>query len=409
MAWLDWLGRPSKKRFVKRLMAVLREAKPDLKATYDEKKFRILLQEGGDHSINLQNVYREYCDSPREDRDAHLHRIARAALSFAKDVPEDFEDARYDLLPCLRSAFTLEHIRLQRLCDGAAPGPDIPHQTVADELAFYLVYDFPESMRSVSGEDLERWGVSLYEAMEVAMENLRERDMSVAAIGESVYVSIGGDPYDPSRLMDSEFLEQFELEGDPVAIVSSADTFILGGSEDEGGLEAMAALVEQFSDAPRPVSTLPIIFRDGQWTPWLPPEGHPHREAFRLLEIRSLHPDYAAQKELLDKLHEKQGEDVFVASYVTMEEKETKRWLNYSVWSEGVDTLLPRSQKVVFMRLDPEDPSGQKGEMVAVGSWDDVVETLGHLLEPTDMTPPRYRVKQFPTQEELARIGKGEL
>ena len=39
--------------------------------------------------------------------------------------------------------------------------------------------------------------------------------------------------------------------------------------------------------------------------------------------MQSAGQDYSEQKELLDRLHEKTGEDVFVASYSVMQHKDT--------------------------------------------------------------------------------------
>lgn len=37
-----------------------------------------------------------------------------------------------------------------------------------------------------------------------------------------------------------------------------------------------------------------------------------------------------------------------------------------------------------------------------IAEFDKVLATVGHLMEPLDMYPPRYRVKEFPSDEELA-------
>lgn len=65
-----------------------------------------------------------------------------------------------------------------------------------------LVYDLPETMRSISKEDLSNWGVTYYEALEIARENLEQTPYVIAQIGEGCYASSTGDNYDACRLHD---------------------------------------------------------------------------------------------------------------------------------------------------------------------------------------------------------------
>jgi hypothetical protein len=81
--------------------------------------------------------------------------------------------------------------------------------------------------------------------------------------------------------------------------------------------------------------------------------------------------------------------------------KESGNLVSYCVWGRGVDALLPVAQKVILIRVRGEDP-------VAIGDWDRVREVVGVLMEQTDDYPPRFRVREFPSEEALAAIGKGE-
>jgi len=70
-----------------------------------------------------------------------------------------------DLLPVIRSRFYLESVLLQSRVRGGE-GITIPQQVVGEHLALSLVYDLPQAMRSILQDDLEKWGVSFYEAAE---------------------------------------------------------------------------------------------------------------------------------------------------------------------------------------------------------------------------------------------------
>jgi hypothetical protein len=69
---------------------------------------------------------------------------------------------------------------------------------------------------------------------------------------------------------------------------------------------------------------------------------------------------------------------------------------------EGVDSLLPVTQKVAFMQEGREGPT-------ALGEWNRVVEVAGDLMEPTEDYPRRYRVREFPGAADLEAIGLSEM
>jgi hypothetical protein len=133
------------------------------------------------------------------------------------------------------------------------------------------------------------------------------------------------------------------------------------------------------------------------WDTWSPPADHPMLNRFVRLEMAQLGGDYEVQNGLLEAIHDRQGIDLFVATYMAVENQQSGDVFSYSLWSKGVDGLLPKAQRVMF--FDPEK------EIVAAASWERVEEVVGHLMEPTDLYPPRVRVQEFPTEEELGRIG----
>ena len=74
--------------------------------------------------------------------------------------------------------------------------------------------------------------------------------------------------------------------------------------------------------------------------------------------------------------------------------------MSYAVWTESVESLLPQTDLVVF--------GGMEGEPTMV-PWSRVLEEVGHLLEPLDIYPPRYRVREFPSAEQLAAMGSVDV
>ena len=159
----------------------------------------------------------------------------------------------------------------------------------------------------------------------------------------------------------------------------------------------MLALAKEPLQQPYSIGGIALRLDGDDWTTWLPNTAHPLYKEFRMMQIQTHGPEYNEQKDILDKLHQKTGEDVFVASYSAMENKENGKLSSYSVWGKNVLTLLPKTDSVAFIQENAEP---------IMAEWDRVVEMVGNLIEPLDMYPPRWKVSGFPTEEQLALIGK---
>ena len=250
---------------------------------------------------------------------------------------------------------------------------------------------------SIPQANLDAWGLTLYEVLEVARENLATLPAKFIGpqSGEGVYLSATGDNYDASRILAPELIGQFQLKGDPVAMIANRDNLIVAGADDATGLEAMLNLTAEALQQLRPISSVALRFDGEEWTPWLPDAAHPLYKQFRKFFFDTVGRDYAEQKELLDRLHAKTGESDFVATFNVVQDPRG-RLLSYAVWTERVVSQLPQTDMVVFGRLEGEP---------AMVPWSAAMEEVGHLLEPLDIYPPRYRVREFPSADQLAAMG----
>jgi len=177
------------------------------------------------------------------------------------------------------------------------------------------------------------------------------------------------------------------------------DTMIVAGSEDERGLKGMLALAQDaIQKQPRPVSSIALRLDGSEWVPWLPEPDHPLFNEFKLRQVQTFGEDYKEQKELLDKLHEKRGEDLFVATYGGIQNKETGRVTTFSVWCGGITSLLPRTDLIAFIE--------RNGDASRMFGWDRVMEVAGGLLQPLAIYPPRYGVSEFPINSQFAAMGE---
>jgi hypothetical protein len=405
VGWLDFLrGPPSRDKFAELVMGELRRSGCRHAMKYDSEQF--MIERGSDGFVNLANLYHEYCQAPSSQRNKVLERFVRGCLGTTGfELPEDYADIHPDLLPVVRSRFYLESVALQSRARGGE-GLAVPQQLIGEHLALSLVYDLPQAMRSIIQDDLDKWGVTFYEAVEAAKNNLEQMgNVAFASLqGDStgVYISATSDNYDASRLVMVDLVRKMPVRGDYIAMVPNRDTLVLTGAEDPGGLEVMCKVAEESFQKPRPISTVALRLAGDEWESWLPQRESPAYARLHELRLRTVGMEYNDQKELLDQIHQQSGERLFVASFSAVKNKESGRVTSYSVWSDGVDTLLPETDDLVLLR--PQD-AGAKVDVVASGSFERVREVAGELMQPVGSYPERYRVEQFPTEQQLAAIG----
>jgi len=92
------------------------------------------------------------------------------------------------------------------------------------------------------------------------------------------------------------------------------------------------------------------------------------------------------------------GENIFVAPWSSRYHPDG-RPLSYAIWAADEDhTLLPKTDLIAFFAQ-----SG--GELPRLVEWEKVVEVAGDLMEAVDIYPPRYRVRAFPTKNQLTAMG----
>lgn len=386
---------PSKDQFARMVTESIRRAGEKGKFVYDREQFRLLKPCEDGIRLFLGNAYQEYCTARREVRDDLLKRLARSWFVADKEPPDDFEDVKPDLLPVVRSRAYYENARLLMQIEGRNDA-DWPQQVVAEDAAINLVYDLPEAMRTIAASDLDRWGVTFYEALEVARDNLNRLPHGFIGPqeGEGVYLSACGDSYDASRLLCLDMIRQMKVKGDYIAMVPNRDTLIVTGSDDVDGVAGMLALAKDAVQKPRMISGLVFRLDGDEWVQWLPGDAHPSYRELRMFWVQSHGQDYNGQKDLLDQLHVKTGEDIFVASYSEMEKDDVLS--SYCVWAKGTLSLLPRTDLVAFVRSEKD---------AKVAPWNRAVEVVGDLMQPLDIYPPRYRVEEFPTDEQLKAMG----
>jgi hypothetical protein len=402
MGLFDFLRRPTTPdKFAALFMQELKRSGVKDPVTYDRDANRLLVGSGDKQQIiNLTNFFKEYQPLSWSQRRRHLADRARLFSRRNDEFPSDFETARSHLRPKVWARAAIEQIHLQARADGGDAGKfDIPEYEIGSHLVASLVYDLPQMMKSINKEQLDEWGVSYYEALEIARENLEQTQFAYAQIGEGCYAFTSGDSYDACRLLLPSLMERLQVKGDLIAMVPNRDSLFVTGSDDPVGWQVMATLAEKSREQPRPMVPIPVRWDGDSWVDWLPEHGRPESTALHNLARHYFLETYADQKQLLDRIHEREGTDVFVASCTLVKKKDDSLY-SYAVWANGVKTLLPQTEWLMFAR--------GADDLAAIAPWEKAQEIVGRFMQPTENYPLRVLVDDFPDAEELKSLGKGE-
>jgi hypothetical protein len=394
---------PSKAQFVRLVTEALRRAGETAKLHYDRDAFSLRSEGQAQRIFWLSNVYKEFCTARPEQRQVLLRNFVRSWLVPEHSVPESYEDVHPDLVPSVRARGYFEVTLLQLKAEGH-DADDRPYHPIGEHLAVGLAYDLPGAIVQIGKHHLEAWKVSLDDALTAARDNLR--GMSKEPFRQpapGVWMSPYCDNHDASRLVLTELVRDCEVRGEPVALVPNRDKLLITGSGDAQGLLTIATLGAEALQQPRFLSGIPVRLSGDDWVEHAVPADHPASNHFRLLRAHSLGRDYASQGEALKALHEKTGEDVFVADYTIVRKKDSDEVMTYCVWSADIESLLPEAETVYFVRVKGE----KDAEIVAGAAWEKVKQVVGDLMTPQGLYPERYHVGAFPSEAQLAALGRG--
>lgn len=400
MSLLDkvFSGKPSRADFAQMIIRAFHEAGIEA-ADQSESDFSFKLPGGG--TVFLGNVYANYCGANREARKRLIAEFVAAAASIPAlpSIPSDFATVKPSLMPVIRDGAYFSMVQLMNRKNGKDdPGLEVLVKRLAGALEVGLAYDTERNITSINQDSFEEWGVSVEEAFKAAKDNLWEKtDPGRFAVQGGVYVGEWADSYDSSRILLTEVIYRLSVDGDPVAFVPNRDQLWVTGTNNLAGLTAILKDgVENHFKRGHPLSPDLYVLADGIWKVYVP-EDQSVRNLWMTLKRQRDAIDYAQQQKLLNEIHEIEEIDIFVASYKIYERK---GGIAYSacVWTNGIDSSLPQAENIAFM-TDVENPEH------FVVPWEAAAPVVGNLLElEPDLTPVRYRAREFPSREQLAKL-----
>jgi hypothetical protein len=392
----------ARRRFAELLMDGLRRQGVAEPIRYDPAgiKLVILTGPGEPVTLHLDALFRLYCDKPPAEQPAFLHRLVCTGLAVIQTSrPLSADEGMRRLLPRVRPRSYYESWNLAE--HGlVSPPAKWPYQLLAEFLAVGLVLDFPNAARHVDDQLLRVWGLGSDEAFQLARQYLANNSRAAFhSPAPGVLVSPWRDNYDASRLCLAELIHQHEVRGDHVVAVPAAHTLVVTGSEEPNGLSFLLDQAAGAFRAESPVTALPLCLSGGRWAPLDLPPGHPEQVRLRQLRLWAAAQEYLRQGRPRDFVHGPDGKRYHVATCMVGHDPGTGGPHSVCTWTRNVRAVLPRCDYIGFMQ-----PEGTVFQVRAVGTWERVEEVVGP-LQPLGLYPERYRVEQFPTEDQLAAIG----
>lgn len=303
------------------------------------------------------------------------------------DTPDEFADVRHKLLPAIKH---------RTYCGSPSlSNADVAFCPISDHVSCGFAYDRARIMHILTVEQFSQWRIPLAEAMDIAARNLAKRtSRRLMRWSKGVWIAAWGDSYDSSRLLLHDYIRSHDVRGLPVVAVPTRDNLILTGSEDEEGLKGMAELLKRALPKGRLISSRPMVLEANEWRPLVLPKDHPAEKSLAHLREAEVASLYGQQERDLA------AREILATSYTVTAEQD--HLLSYTAWTEGIEQLLPRVDRIALFRV----PLGQdRPEPLGFTTWDRVQEVASGTLRPVpDMYPARWEVVRFPNADELAAL-----
>jgi hypothetical protein len=396
---IEFIRRLSRDRFAKRVQRAIAAKGGPNDFVYDRASFML---KRPNSTAFLGNVYEAFQQARGEQR---IKVFENYVSVFAQQ--SDAKDATFSELESKLTAAVRESAFLAALAgpgwglDKASDPLQLPaHEPISAWFSRCLVIDYPTHVAVVNEKHLKDWGVTFEEAYLIGLHKLSDATLPKFRLENGYYVGGWDDDYDSSRILLPSLFDDLPLAGNPIIVIPNRLTLLVAGESDHAAIRAMLATAETIvREKPKPQNAAPLIIRDGQLSDYEVDASSPiFHEVQRARKVSAL-LTYEDQKANLDRHYKKVGKDLFVATY-TLNQAQDGHYASFSLWSQGIPTLLPETDEVIF--FDPNKPEANR--IVARVPWSRVIAVVGELTFDTGMFPRRHFVSKFPTHEQLAAL-----
>jgi hypothetical protein len=356
------------------------------------------LTQAGGAVINLGNMFVEYSRSRRGGRAALLDKYSNFAVMQSREIPKLWEVAAKALYPVLRCRF--DYLSLEIESRGAGkPWPALLIYSFHEDLHVRIAYDWGSHLAQVKEEFLDIWGQSRESILARALGNLAALQKPAwSPQGNGVYALVSDVSYEESMLLLDKVVEQVPVPGPAVFLPSNRGVLLACDATRADDLVAMIdAGSKNHQERPWPLSGSVLARRDGRWQDaMLPQEAARSAGDLQRMHAAMIHN---GQKQALEAYHQKIGRDSFVATFGLYRwERDGGAIRSCCSWTEGVDSLLPKTDYILFVR------PGDKTVPPILATWDRAATEFSHRMKDAGESPARFAVEGTFTPAEWQTI-----
>ncbi len=362
----------------------------------------LITMEGGEMRVNLNSIYETYESHTAESRPIQMagfvSMIARGVHGNSK-LDLNFEKVLRMLKPKIYPRWTWVSQQLEGLpADGVLDS--MPHRLIGEHLLLTLAMDYPDSIQSVNKEDLKQWELSFDTALQIGLENLKNKTSLVGFQPDNGLPGFGShstmDNFDSSR-----FLLDFPYEGYHIglprwAFVLGRDICFLAQADQE---EHLCTSIEMaFSVAkkdPKPLPPFPITFDGHNWKTWIPTKGSKPERLLAKAQHEYLMSTYENQTALL-KYSAVRRKDFALVQALQRDEQSIIKIVpkTYTYWNEKTINLLPTADSVIFPERD-----------YLTVPFEHLISKFPEFISPAEsLYPARWRTNGIPTKSQLKSL-----
>lgn len=317
-------------------------------------------------------------------------------MSSLRSRPTDWRDAAPLLRPAVRATSWANAAASSTADRTTVPfgKPLVPFVKVV------CAIDFEHSMSFATAPDLAAWGVSDEEALGTATANLARLRCPVRGSGPAALV-LEPDGYASSWLAAPAALAgaAADVGGSVLAVAPTRDALVLvDAGQPDAVIDVLGTALEHYQVAARQLSPVPYLVSAAGIEPWLPSADHPARPSAEAAARYLTAAEYGHQRDRLEVLLRKAGEDVHLAKHTLMRRPEGSLW-SWAPWVRQVTNgLLPQADAIVLGDTDHPDAR------FAV-RWDDAMRIAGDVLhEEAQYSPPLWRYHGWPDAATVAAL-----
>lgn len=398
MSLLDrLLGRVTIERLANDLIAAAaREGQPGWRYAPDVQELHAPNEEG---RVSLQNIFLEYSNARPAVRKDLLRKYVNMIVGLGQEIPKLWTIAQKAIYPVLRARADMKLLEIESRGREKpfAPRVEIPW---CEGLVVRIAYDTGPATLPIGYEELNTWGVSVDEAYDRALQNLKALPAPTwVQTNPGFFILQSQASYEETMLLREDVVASCPVRGSKVFMPINRGVLLGTGTEEPNGIEAiLEEALTAFQNHPWPLSPVMVVYNGNGFESYVPSgESLVRLQALKTIDVALCYRD---QQRALQEYCEREGIDVYVASADIIQEKNNPEALRtWASWTQGVPTWLP----VVDLLAFNKQLGAEKFEMLIV-PWNEAHAICERYMKPLAEDPPRFSVDAFPDDADWQRL-----